>query len=182
MHEKRQGVLDFSGRANLSRYLQEAADAGLFVYLRVGPYIAAEWNYGGFPVWLNRVANISVRSNNDVWKTIMRKYLLTIVDYVTPYLAKNGGPIILAGTDQAYIDWCGSLVTNELSSTEIPWTMCHGLIANSTIETCNSCNCLDDGWIDRHRQMNPDKPMIFTENEGWYQQWDKLLLFVKHLI
>jgi hypothetical protein len=93
-------------------------------------------------------------------------------------LLKNGGPIILAqieneyhGTDLVYVDWCGSLVSNELSSTEIPWTMCHGLVANSTIETCNSCNCMDDGWMDHHQQVNPDKPMIFTENEGWYQDW-----------
>ena len=166
MHEKKQGVLDFSGRANLSRYLQDAADAGLFVYLRVGPYIGGEWNQGGIPVWLNHVANISFRSNNDEWKMFMRKFILDIMDYVTPYLAKNGGPIILAqieneygGNDQAYVDWCGSLVSNELLSTEIIWTMCNGEIANSTIETCNSCNCLDDGWIDQHQservQINP---------------------------
>jgi beta-galactosidase GanA len=127
IHEQKEGVLDFSGRANLSRYLQDAADAGLFVYLRVGPFVAAEWHQGGLPVWLNHVANISFRSSNDVWKSYMRKYLLTIVDYITPYLAKNGGPVILAqieneyhGTDLAYVDWCGSLVSNELSSTEIP--------------------------------------------------------------
>jgi hypothetical protein len=178
MHEQKEGVLDFSGRANLSRYLQDAADTGLFVYLRVGPFVAAEWDQGGIPVWLTHISNISFLSSNDVWKNYIRKYLLTIVDYIKPYLAKNGGPIILAqieneyhGTDLAYVDWCGSLVSNELSSTEIPWTMCHGLVANSTIETCNSCNCMDDGWMDHHQQVNPDKPMIFTENEGWYQDW-----------
>ena len=49
----------------------------------------------------------------------------------------------------------GSLVSNELSSTELIWTMCNGFVANSTIETCNSCNCLDDGWMDRHRHDYP---------------------------
>ena len=49
IHEQKQGVLDFSGRANLSKFLQDAADAGLFVNLRVGPYVCAEWNYGGLP-------------------------------------------------------------------------------------------------------------------------------------
>ena len=63
----------------------------------------------------------------------MRQFILNIIEYVNPYLAKNGGPIILAqieneyaGNDQAYVDWCGSLVSNELSSTEIPWIMCNG--------------------------------------------------------
>jgi hypothetical protein len=178
IHEQKQGVLDFSGRANLSQFLQDAADAGLFVNLRIGPYVCAEWNYGGLPAWLNQVPNISFRSSNDAWETLMRKFILNIIDHVTPYLAKNGGPIILAqieneyhGNDSAYVDWCGSLVSNELSSTEIPWIMCNGEAAKSTIETCNSCNCLDDGWIDKHRQNYPDQPLLFTENEGWFQQW-----------
>ncbi|CAF3381904.1 unnamed protein product [Rotaria sp. Silwood1] len=178
IHEQKPGVYDFSGRANLSQFLQDAADAGLFVNLRIGPYVCAEWNYGGLPAWLNQIPNISFRSNNDAWKTAMRTFLMKIIEYVNPYLAKNGGPIILAqieneynGNDQAYVDWCGSLVTNELSSTQIPWIMCNGHAANSTIETCNSCNCLDDGWIDHHLHDYPDKPMLFTENEGWFQPW-----------
>ncbi|CAF0798310.1 unnamed protein product [Adineta ricciae] len=178
IHEQKPGVLDFSGRANLSKFLQDAADAGLFVNLRIGPYVCAEWNNGGLPAWLNQVPNISFRSHNEAWESAMRKFVLSIIDYVNPYLAKNGGPIILAqieneygGDDQEYVNWCGSLVTNELSSTQIPWIMCNGHAANSTIETCNSCNCLDDGWIDRHRHDFPDKPMLFTENEGWFQPW-----------
>ena len=178
MHELKQGVLDFSGRANLSKFLQDAADAGLFVNLRIGPYVCAEWNYGGLPSWLNDIPGIAFRSSNEVWERLMKQFVLNIIEYVNPYLAKNGGPIILAqieneygGNDQAYVDWCGSLVTNELSSTQIPWIMCNGHAANSTIETCNSCNCLDDGWIDQHLHNYPDKPMLFTENEGWFQQW-----------
>ena len=178
LHEPRQGVFNFSGRANLSQFLQEAANAGLFVNLRIGPYISGEWTYGGMPIWLNQISNISFRSSNDVWKTLMRKFILGIVDYVTPYLAKNGGPIILAQIeneynrdDQAYVDWCGSLVTNELLSTQIPWIMCNGKSANSTIETCNSCNFLTDNWMDEHRKNYPDQPLLYTENEGWFQQW-----------
>ena len=181
-HEVRQGVLDFSGRGNLSKFLQDAADAGLFVNLRIGPYICAEWDYGGLPAWLNQIPNIVFRSNNDAWKSLMRKFVLSIVDYVTPYLAKNGGPIILAQieneyvqNDLDYVNWCGSLVTNELSFTDIPWIMCNGHAANSTIETCNSCNCFDDGWMYHHRIEHPDKPMIFTENEGWFQPWGEAI-------
>jgi beta-galactosidase len=178
IHEQRPGVLDFSGRANLSKFLQDAADAGLFVNLRIGPYVCAEWNYGGLPAWLNQVPNIAFRSHNPAWEAAMYKFVMSIVEYVNPYLAKNGGPIILAqieneffGDDQAYVDWCGDLVTHEFSSMQIPWIMCNGHAANSTIETCNSCNCLDDGWVDRHLHDYPDKPMLFTENEGWFQQW-----------
>ena len=178
IHEQKPGVLDFSGRANLSLFLEEAANAGLFVNLRIGPYVCAEWNYGGLPAWLNQVPNMSFRSHNAAWEDAMRRFVLNIVEYVNPYLAKNGGPIILAqieneynGGDQEYVDWCGGLVNNELSATQVPWIMCNGKAANSTIETCNSCNCLDDGWIDNHLRQYPDKPMMFTENEGWFQPW-----------
>ena len=44
--------------------------------------------------------------------------------------------------------------------------LCNGLSANSNIETCNSCNCFTSGWMDKHRQIYPDKSMIFTEKEG----------------
>jgi beta-galactosidase len=178
IHEPSPGELYFGGRANLSRFLQEAANAGLFVNLRIGPYVCAEWNYGGLPVWLNQVANISFRSHNEAWERLMKQFILTIIDYVTPYLAKNGGPIILAQienefnrNDQVYIDWCGSLITNELSSTQIPWIMCNGHSANSSIESCNSCNCVDDGWVDNHLKYHSDQPMIFTENEGLFHIW-----------
>ena len=182
LHEHEQGVLNFNDRANLSRFLQEATNAGLFVNLRVGPYICGEWTYGGLPVWLNQIPNMVIRSNNDAWKATMKKFVLEIMNYVSPYLAKNGGPIILAQieneyvqNDMDYVNWCGSLVSNELSSTEIPWIMCNGHSANTTIETCNSCNCLDDGWIDQHRKNFPDQPLMFTENEGGGQRWGNAL-------
>jgi beta-galactosidase GanA len=41
-HELKQDVLDFSGRGNLSQFLQDAAHAGLFVNLRSGAYVCAE--------------------------------------------------------------------------------------------------------------------------------------------
>ncbi|CAF1003610.1 unnamed protein product [Adineta steineri] len=182
IHEQKRGTYDFSGRANLSQFLQDAANAGLFVNLRIGPYVCAEWDYGGLPVWLNNVPDIAFRSNNEAWKREMKRFVSDIVTYVDPFLAKNGGPIILAqieneydGDDMAYVDWCGSLVTNEFASTQIPWIMCNGHAANSTIETCNGCNCFDDGWLDQHRRDHPDQPMLYTENWGWFQPWGQAL-------
>ncbi len=178
LHQPKPGVFDFTGRANLNRFLEEAVNAGLFVNLRIGPYVCAEWDHGGLPVCLYQIPNISFRSSNEAWERLMKQFLLNITDYVTPFLAKNGGSIILAqieneynGGDQAYVNWCRSLVSNELASTEIPWIMCGVLAANSTIETCNSCNCFASGWMDNHRKNYPDKPMIYTENEEWFQQW-----------
>jgi hypothetical protein len=182
IHEQKRGTYDFSGRADLRQFLQEAANAGLFVNLRIGPYVCAEWDYGALPAWLNNVPNISFRSNNDAWKTEMKRFVSDIVTYVDPFLAKNGGPIILAqieneygGGDTAYVEWCGNLVSNDFASTQIPWIMCNGAVANSTIGTCNGCNCFDNGWMDQHRRSHPDQPLLFTENWGWFQPWGEAL-------
>jgi hypothetical protein len=39
-------------RGNLSRFVELAAANNLFVNLRIGPYVCAEWAYGGIPEWL----------------------------------------------------------------------------------------------------------------------------------
>lgn len=52
LHERREGEFDFSGNLDLAAYLDEAAAVGLQVILRPGPYICAEWEFGGLPSWL----------------------------------------------------------------------------------------------------------------------------------
>lgn len=37
---------DFEGRKDLIRFVKTVAEAGLYVHLRIGPYVCAEWNYG----------------------------------------------------------------------------------------------------------------------------------------
>ena len=50
-HEMVEGQLDWSGRGNLTLFLDAIAEAGLFANLRIGPYVCAEWDYGGIPTW-----------------------------------------------------------------------------------------------------------------------------------
>ena len=37
---------DFEGRRDLVRFVKEVKNASLFMNLRIGPYISAEWNFG----------------------------------------------------------------------------------------------------------------------------------------
>jgi len=72
VHEFKRGQeYDFSGPANLPLFLDKAAKAGLFVNLRIGPYVCAEWNYGGLPVWLNWISGMSLRSDSAAWMSEM---------------------------------------------------------------------------------------------------------------
>ncbi|TMS07397.1 Beta-galactosidase-1-like protein 2 [Larimichthys crocea] len=49
LHEPERGVFNFEDQLDLEAYLRLAANLGLWVILRPGPYICAEWDLGGLP-------------------------------------------------------------------------------------------------------------------------------------
>ena len=172
---KRGQEYDFTGPANLPLFVEKAAKAGLFVNLRIGPYVCAEWNYGGLPAWLNSIPGMSLRSDSPVWENEMERFVTDITKIMEKYLAHNGGPIILAQIENEYhwsqymdyINWCGELTAKlDLG---IPWVMCNGLSANNTINTCNRNDC--QRYAQNHMRKFPSQPLAWTENEGWFQQW-----------
>ena len=57
-------------RANLTRFLDAAASRGLFVILRIGPFICGEWSYGGIPSWINGLTK-ATRAHNHGWESAM---------------------------------------------------------------------------------------------------------------
>src|SRR5512140_2964681 len=61
LHEPRPGQFDFSGWLDLPRYIQMAAELGLYVLLRPGPYICSEWEMGGLPAWLLKDPGMQLR-------------------------------------------------------------------------------------------------------------------------
>ena len=139
-----------SPRSNLRSFLQAAQDVGLFVNVRVGPYVCAEWNLGGLPLWLTRVPGIRFRSMNDAWQAAVSTFVTRVMQEVEPFLAKNGGPVIMGqienelgsyggAASQEYADWCGDFV--QSLDAQIPWVMCNGLSASNTVNTCNSNDC-----------------------------------------
>ena len=71
--------------------------------LRIGPYICAEWNYGGLPVWLNSIPGMNLRSDSPAWEKEMEQFVTNITKIVEKYLPRNGGPIILAQIENEFI-------------------------------------------------------------------------------
>ncbi|KAJ3089277.1 hypothetical protein HK102_006774 [Quaeritorhiza haematococci] len=183
IHEPEEGVFDFeSGNANLPLFLDLAQKAGMFVVLRIGPYVCAEWNWGGFPTWLLTKPGMEVRTMNAPFMEAMERFVRKTVDVVRPYLASNGGPIILLqieneyghvqrdyGPDgMKYALWAADLA-NSLN-TGVPWIMCVQDNVPTVINTCNGFYC--DNWIEQHWRMFENQPAFFTENwPGWFQAW-----------
>eukprot|EP01079_Euglenida_sp_SAG-EU17-18_P004323 gene4323-4602_t len=178
-HQHKPGDWNFEGQYNLRGWIEAAAAHGLFVNLRIGPYICAEWDYGGYPVWLNWVQDLQcTRCDNAVWEREMGTFVNRIVNTTRDLFADKGGPIILAQVEneyrgsQTYVDWCGQLAKD--TGVQIPWEMCNGMAAANTINSCNGGDCT--GFIESHGQNGRvliDQPALWTEDWiGWYQQWD----------
>lgn len=183
-HEVTRGQYDFSTEShNFTLFLKEAADAGMLVTLRLGPYVCAEWTNGGLPAWLHTLTNLSVRDDNAVWEQQMSQFLLVVAKLVEPYLARNGGPIALVQIENeygniesayphhaAYVKWAADFAVSTLNF-GIPVIMCQQDDApDIVIATCNGFYC--DNWISGHAHTHPTQPHMWTENwPGWFQAW-----------
>jgi len=80
-HSPREGQYDFSGVRDLDKLLDDARDAGIYVIARPGPYINAEVDSGGFPLWLtekpvkNRSPDPAYLKLADQWMTQIDRIL-----------------------------------------------------------------------------------------------------------
>ncbi|XP_031118394.1 beta-galactosidase 15-like [Ipomoea triloba] len=181
-HEPVRRQYDFSGNHDLIKFIKTCQENGLYVVLRIGPYVCAEWNYGGFPVWLhNRPGLKAFRTNDQVFMREMQNFTTLIVEKVRKekLFASQGGPIILAqieneygningpyGDDgKEYINWCAKLANSF--GIGVPWIMCQQHDApEPMLETCNGWYC------DRYKPTNPTTPKMWTENwTGWFKSW-----------
>ncbi len=91
-HEPVQGQWNWSGQRDLSRFLDLAAQAGLLVYLRPGPWVHAEVLLGGFPRWLP--ATGPLRCNDPVYLGHVTRLFQQIAAQVKGRLWGEGGPVI----------------------------------------------------------------------------------------
>ncbi|MBA0775191.1 hypothetical protein Gotri_010351 [Gossypium trilobum] len=180
-HEPSPGNYNFEGRYDLVRFIKTVQKLGLYVHLRIGPYICAEWNFGGFPVWLKYVPGISFRTDNEPFKRAMQGFTQKIVQMMKneKLFASQGGPIILSQIENeygpesralgaaghAYINWAAKMAV-ELN-TGVPWVMCKEDDApDPVINACNGFYC--DGFSPN----KPYKPTMWTEAwSGWFTEF-----------
>ncbi|KAH7568266.1 hypothetical protein JRO89_XS07G0268700 [Xanthoceras sorbifolium] len=104
LHEPQPGQYDFSGRKDLVSFIKEIQAQGLYVSLRIGPFIESEWTYGGLPFWLHDIPYITYRCDNEPFKVNMQKFTTKIVNMMKSekLYASQGGPIILSQIENEY--------------------------------------------------------------------------------
>ncbi|KAI4374956.1 hypothetical protein MLD38_012888 [Melastoma candidum] len=181
VHEPSPGNYNFEGKYDLVRFLKAVQGAGLYAHLRIGPYVCAEWNFGGFPVWLKFVPGISFRTDNQPFKDAMQRFTEKIVQMMKSerLFASQGGPIILSQIEneygqevkalgaagRAYVDWAAKMAVGL--DTGVPWVMCKEDDApDPVINACNGFYC------DYFSPNKPYKPTLWTEAwTGWFTEF-----------
>jgi beta-galactosidase len=109
-HESRPDVFDFSTEnKNLTGFLELAKKHGMNVLLRPGPYVCAEWDFGGLPYYLIKDKMIELRSTDPYFLNRTTVYFSKVAPLIKPYLAPNG-PIIMIQIENEYGSWGGDHV------------------------------------------------------------------------
>ncbi len=100
--EARQGEFDFTGDNDVAEFVRLAQAEGLYVILRPGPYVCAEWEFGGYPWWLLKLHDLKVRSQDPRFLTAAEIYLKKLGEQLAPLQITHGGPIILIQVENEY--------------------------------------------------------------------------------
>ena len=63
-HEEKPGEFDFTGQKDLAEFCRLCQKNDMYVILRPGPYVCAEWEMGGLPWWLLKKKDIRLREDD----------------------------------------------------------------------------------------------------------------------
>ena len=141
-HERKPGEFDFSGQADLAEFVRTAQREGLFVLLRPGPYVCAEWDFGGYPYWLQK-ENMTVRSKDPKFLAACKRYIDRLGKELAPLTIENGGPILMVQVENEY----GSY-SNDKEYLAALRDMLKDAGFNVPLITCDGAGQMPNGYVD----------------------------------
>lgn len=101
-HETEPGQWDFTGDKNLAEYIRIAGEENMMVILRPGPYVCAEWEFGGYPWWLQNVPGMEIRRDNEAFLKHTKMYIDRLYQEVGDLQCTKGGPIIMVQCENEF--------------------------------------------------------------------------------
>ena len=187
IHEQQEGVFDFTGNNDVAAFCRLAQKNGMYVIVRPGPYVCAEWEMGGLPWWLLKKKDIRLRERDPYFMERVKIFEQKVGEQLAPLTIQNGGPIIMIqveneygsyGEDKPYVseirdclreiygkelslfqcDWSSNFEKNGLD--DLTWTMNFGTGAN-----------INDQFR-RLGELRPNAPKMCSEFwSGWFDKW-----------
>ena len=102
-HEPLPGKFDFlTENHDVASFIRMAKEEGLWVIVRPGPYVCAEWEFGGYPWWLLKEKDLLVRSRDPRFLKACGRYLTRLGEELTALQVTNGGPILMVQVENEY--------------------------------------------------------------------------------
>jgi len=185
-HEQEPGHFDFSsGNHNIAEFIKLAQEEGMWVLLRPGPYVCAEWEFGGLPPYLLRTPDIKVRCMDPRYMEAVERYVTAVAAQVKPLLVSQGGPVIMVqveneygsyGNDKQYLRRLKALW--QQNGIDVPFYTADGptafMLEAGTVDS--AAIGLDSGSSDADfaaaNRQNPDVPAFSSESyPGWLTHW-----------
>ena len=187
IHEQQEGKFDFTGNNDVAAFCRLAQKNGMYVIVRPGPYVCAEWEMGGLPWWLLKKKDIRLREDDPYFLARVKAFEAEVGRQLAPLTIQNGGPIIMVqveneygsyGVNKQYVsqirdivkasgfdkvtlfqcDWASNFENNGLD--DLLWTMNFGTGSNI------------DAQFKRLKQLRPETPLICSEFwSGWFDKW-----------
>jgi beta-galactosidase len=102
LHEPQKGKFDFSGNNDVAEFVKIAREEGLWVILRPSPYVCAEWEFGGYPYWLQNEKGLIVRSKEAKYLKEYETYIKEIGKQLAPLQINHGGNILMVQIENEY--------------------------------------------------------------------------------
>jgi beta-galactosidase len=186
LHEAKPGTYDFSGNNDVAEFIREAQQEGLYVLLRPGPYVCAEWEWGGYPAWLLRNKGIQVRSTDPVYMKAAGTWLKRLGQELAPLQIGNGGPIVGVqveneygsfGSDHAYMEAARQQVLDAGFTKAMLYTADGAdVIAKGSLPDLPAVANFGTGDAERSfrvlKRTRPQGPFMSGEYwAGWFDHW-----------
>jgi beta-galactosidase GanA len=185
-HESEEGVYDFTtGNHNLAEFFKIVQEEGMWLILRPGPYVCAEWDLGGIPPYLLRIPDIKLRCMDPRFMAAAERYIAKLAEVIKPFLITKGGPLLMLqieneygsfGNDRNYL-----LRLKEIwasNGINIPTYTADGPTANmlEAGSLPGSAVGLDSGSSSEDfalaSKINPGVPVFSSETyPGWLTHW-----------
>jgi beta-galactosidase len=185
-HEPAENRFDFTtGNRDVARFIRLIQQEGLWVLLRPGPYVCAEWDFGGIPAYLLADPELKVRCLYPRYIQAAERYITRLAAVVRPLLVTRGGPILMVqveneygsyGNDRAYMTrlrdaWKANGIDVPFYTADgpTPYMLEAGHVEGAAIG-------LDSGSNEQHwelaRSIAPGLPIFSSETySGWLTHW-----------
>ncbi len=102
IHEQQEGQFDFTGNNDVAEFCRLAQKNGMYVIVRPGPYVCAEWEMGGLPWWLLKKKDIRLRERDPYFMERVKIFEQKVGEQLSGLTLQNGGPIIMIQVENEY--------------------------------------------------------------------------------